>query len=98
MAHALPPLPYPTNALEPHIDNTNKAPDGQAGPAGQTIHDLPPENKGGPENHRPAGGNHGGGHPNPSLFWTIMGPKAGGEPSGPLADAIKATFGDFAAF
>ncbi len=40
--------------------------------------------------------NNGGGHHNHSLFWTIMAPRAGGEPSGKLADAIKKTFGDFA--
>ena len=42
--------------------------------------------------------NHGGGHHNHSLFWEIMGPNGGGEPTGPLAEAITAAFGDFAAF
>ena len=42
--------------------------------------------------------NNGGGHFNHSLFWTIMGPKAGGEPSGDLAGAIKAAFGSFDEF
>jgi Fe-Mn family superoxide dismutase len=42
--------------------------------------------------------NNGGGHANHSLFWQIMGPNAGGEPSGRLADAIKSSFGDFAGF
>src|SRR5439155_22992475 len=42
--------------------------------------------------------NNGGGHANHTLFWEIMGPKAGGEPAGPIAEAIKSTFGDFAAF
>lgn len=42
--------------------------------------------------------NNGGGHANHSLFWQIMGPKGGGEPSGALADAINAAFGDFAGF
>ena len=41
-----------------------------------------------PENIRTVVRNNGGGHANHSLFWTIMGPGAGGEPSGPLADAI----------
>ena len=51
-----------------------------------------------PEDIRTAVRNNAGGHHNHSLFWTIMGPKAGGEPKGALADAIKKTFGDFAKF
>jgi Fe-Mn family superoxide dismutase len=42
--------------------------------------------------------NNGGGHWNHSMFWQIMAPKAGGEPGGKLAQAIKSTFGDFAKF
>ena len=51
-----------------------------------------------PEDIRTVVRNNGGGHHNHSLFWTIMAPRAGGEPSGKLADAIKKTFGDFAKF
>jgi Fe-Mn family superoxide dismutase len=51
-----------------------------------------------PEDIRTAVRNNGGGHHNHSLFWTIMGPKQGGEPSGALADAIRKAFGDFASF
>ncbi|MBI5037701.1 MAG: superoxide dismutase [Candidatus Kerfeldbacteria bacterium] len=51
-----------------------------------------------PEDIRPAVRNNGGGHVNHSLFWEIMGPHAGGEPSGILAEAIKETFGSFAQF
>jgi Fe-Mn family superoxide dismutase len=42
--------------------------------------------------------NNGGGHSNHSLFWTIMGPNAGGEPGGTLGEAIRSSFGDFASF
>jgi Fe-Mn family superoxide dismutase len=51
-----------------------------------------------PEDIRTAVRNNAGGHHNHSLFWTIMGPKAGGEPSGKLADAIGKAFGGFAKF
>jgi len=51
-----------------------------------------------PEDIRVAVRNNAGGHHNHSLFWTWMGPKAGGEPSGAVGDAIKKTFGDFAKF
>lgn len=51
-----------------------------------------------PEDIRTAVRNNGGGHANHSLFWTVMGPNAGGEPSGDLVTAITSTFGSFAAF
>lgn len=51
-----------------------------------------------PDDIRTAVRNNGGGHHNHSLFWTIMASKAGGEPKGKLADAIKKTFGDFSKF
>jgi Fe-Mn family superoxide dismutase len=51
-----------------------------------------------PEEIRTAVRNNGGGHMNHTLFWQIMAPKAGGEPTGALADAIKKSFGSFAAF
>jgi Fe-Mn family superoxide dismutase len=51
-----------------------------------------------PEAIRTAVRNNGGGHANHTMFWQIMAPKAGGDPSGPLADAIKASFGSFEAF
>ena len=51
-----------------------------------------------PEAIRTAVRNNGGGHVNHSMFWSIMGPNAGGEPNGAIADAIKSTFGDFNAF
>jgi superoxide dismutase, Fe-Mn family len=51
-----------------------------------------------PEDIRTAVRNHGGGHVNHTMFWQIMGPKAGGEPTGALGDEIKKTFGSFDEF
>ena len=115
MAFTLPPLPYPTNALEPYIDamtmeihhdrhhkayvdNLNKALEGQAALASKPIDKLLREINQVPENIRQAVINNGGGHANHTMFWEIMGPKAGGEPTGAIGDAIKAAFGDFAKF
>ncbi len=51
-----------------------------------------------PEAIRAAVRNNGGGHVNHAMFWKIMSPKAGGPPTGAIADVIKNTFGDFNAF
>ena len=51
-----------------------------------------------PEGIRTAVRNNGGGHANHSLFWQIMGPNAGGEPSGAVGNAIRSAFGDFSSF
>ncbi|MDQ6736379.1 MAG: superoxide dismutase [Gemmatimonadota bacterium] len=51
-----------------------------------------------PESIRATVRNNGGGHWNHSMFWEIMAPNAGGEPTGKLADAIKSSFGDFNTF
>ncbi len=51
-----------------------------------------------PENIRTAVRNNGGGHYNHTLFWSIMGPNAGGEPTGDLADSVNDAFGSFAQF
>lgn len=51
-----------------------------------------------PEDIRPAVRNNGGGAVNHSLFWEVIGPQAGGEPRGPVADAIRSAFGSFAEF
>ena len=51
-----------------------------------------------PESVRTAVRNNGGGHWNHTFFWQIMAPKAGGEPSGALGDAIRSAFGDYAKF
>jgi len=112
MAHSLPPLPYPANALEPYIDTTtmeihhgrhhkayvdnlNKALEGQAALASKPVEQLLREISQVPDNIRQAVINNGGGHANHTMFWEIMGAGAGGQPSGPLADDIKGTFGSF---
>jgi Fe-Mn family superoxide dismutase len=69
-----------------------KAPDLQ----GKSIEDILRGIDKAPESVRGAIQNNGGGHANHSLFWEIMGPNKGGEPTGALGDAIKSTFGDFA--
>jgi Fe-Mn family superoxide dismutase len=108
MPYEVPPLPYDYNALEPHIDeqtmrlhhdkhhqayvdNANKA------LAGTEWEDRPIESVLGnleilPEEIRTAVRNNAGGHANHTLFWEIMSPDGGGEPSGSLAAAIADTF------
>ena len=51
-----------------------------------------------PEDIRPAVRNHGGGHLNHAMFWEIMGPDAGGKPSGELLKAIESVFGSYESF
>ena len=80
-----------TNNLNAAID---KHPELKAKPIEQLLADLTKV----PEDIRTAVRNHGGGYFNHNVFWAIMGPKAGGEPKGPLADAIRTAFGGFAAF
>src|SRR3979490_1054176 len=105
MAFELPPLPYASNALEPHIDaqtmqihhdkhhqayvdNLNKALAGTDG-ENKSLEELMAEISKYPAAVR----NNGGGHYNHSLFWQVLGPDAGGRPSGALGDAIDQTFG-----
>jgi Fe-Mn family superoxide dismutase len=64
----------------------------------QSVDDLIRNIANVPEAIRTAVRNNGGGHANHAMFWQIMAPKAGGEPSGPLAAAIKASFGSFETF
>jgi Fe-Mn family superoxide dismutase len=115
MAYELPPLPYPKEALEPHIDaatmeihhgkhhkayvdNLNKALAGNAALEAKSIDALIADLASVPENIRGPVRNNGGGHWNHSFFWKILGPNAGGAPTGKLGDAITATFGSFAEF
>lgn len=110
MAFTLPALPYASNALEPHIDartmeihhgkhhntyvtNLNNA------TAGTDAEKLSIEEICKNISKYPvAVRNNGGGHYNHSLFWTIMGPNAGGAPNGAVAEAINAAFGNFDEF
>jgi len=106
----IPKLSYEYTALEPHIDaktmeihhgkhhqayvtNLNNAVKGTSAENMSLMEILGSISK-----LTPAIRNNGGGHYNHSLFWTIMGPNAGGEPTGALNDAIVTTFGSFAAF
>jgi Fe-Mn family superoxide dismutase len=111
MAFTLPDLPYAENALEPHIDattmnihrtkhhqtyvtNLNNAVAGTEWENKSVEEILRNINKV-PADKKTAIQNHGGGHANHSLFWTIMGPNGGGTPSGDLAAAINSKFGNF---
>ncbi len=114
MAFSLPDLPYPYNALEPHIDEQTMTihHDKHHGAyvtklnaavegteyASWSIEKIMKELNSLPENIRTAVRNNGGGHANHTLFWATMGPNAGGKPSGELASAIDSAFGSFDAF
>lgn len=114
MPYTLPELPYPKDALEPHIDaltmeihhdkhhatyvtKLNEALAGSDVPE-QSIEDLCRNINTVPEKIRPAVRNNGGGHANHSLFWLIMSPSGGGEPTGALAEAINSELGGYAKF
>jgi Fe-Mn family superoxide dismutase len=81
-----------------YVDNVNKALESEPALASKPIAQLLREINQVPEKIRTAVRNNGGGHANHTMFWEIMAPKAGGKPSGPLADDITATFGDFGTF
>jgi len=115
MAFTLPDLPYPFDALEPHIDAKTmeihhdkhhgtyvsklnaaleKAPSFQTRQVDEILRSLDSL----PRDIQTAVRNHGGGHYNHSLFWKMLSPKGGGEPSGDLAKAIDGKFGSFDKF
>lgn len=106
----LPALPYAFNALEPHIDartmeihhgkhhaayvnNLNNAVQGTES-EGKSLEEIFKNVSKLPAAMR----NNGGGHYNHSMFWEIMGPNKGGQPSGALADALNGAFGSFDKF
>src|SRR4028118_1432100 len=110
MAFELPALPYASDALEPHIDkatmeihhgkhhnayvtNLNNAIAGSDAES-KSLEEL----QSSISQYPPAVRNNGGGHYNHSLFWTVIGPNGGGEPSGELAAAITEAFGSFEEF
>jgi Fe-Mn family superoxide dismutase len=81
-----------------YVDNANKALEGHPDLAKLPVEQLLRQVSKAPDNVRQALINNGGGHANHSMFWEIMAKGAGGKPSGPLADDIGKTFGDFAKF
>jgi Fe-Mn family superoxide dismutase len=81
-----------------YVTNLNKAIAGKADLEKKSIEELIGNLDAVPADIRAAVRNNGGGHANHSMFWKLMGPKAGGAPSGALADAIKAAFGTFDGF
>ncbi|MFO0924107.1 MAG: superoxide dismutase [Pirellulales bacterium] len=114
MAYTLPALSYAYNALEPHIDaqtmeihhtkhhqayitKLNEAITGTAFEA-KSVEDLISDLAAVPEEKRGVVRNHGGGHANHALFWTIIGPNGGGKPTGALAEAIDRDLGGFDKF
>ena len=110
MAFTLAPLPYAHDALEPHIDTTTmqihhgKHHQAYVDNLNKAIAGTPHENKSLEElvaqagTISPAVRNNGGGHANHTFFWDVMGPNAGGAPTGPIAAAIDEAFGSFEAF
>lgn len=110
----LPDLPYEYNALEPHIDEQTmrihhdkhhnayveklNAAVEKFKALQMDINELMKDLDAIPDDIKSAVRNHGGGHANHSLFWTVMAPNKGGEPQGSLADAINSSFGNLQAF
>ena len=109
MAYQLPSLPYAFDALEPHIDartmeihhgkhhqtyvdKVNAAISGTEFES-KSVEELIMNLAAVPEDKRGTVRNHGGGHANHSLFWTIMKPNGGGQPGGALATAIQSDLG-----
>jgi superoxide dismutase, Fe-Mn family len=114
VAFEVPPLPYDYGALEPHIDeatmrvhhdkhhqayvdNANKALEGTE-LANMSVEQVLTNLEVLPQDKQMAVRNNAGGHANHSLFWEIMGPNGGGEPSGALGDAINDLWGSFGDF
>ena len=84
-----------TKHHQTYVDNLNKVVKGKADLESKSVEDLITNLNAVPQDIRTVVRNNGGGHANHSFFWKIMGPNAGGEPNGKLADDIKSTFGSF---
>src|ERR1700680_1242700 len=87
-----------TKHHQAYITNVNNELKGKADLEKKSVEDLISNLKAVPDDIRTGVRNNGGGHANHSFFWKIMGPKAGGAPSGKLGDDIKSTFDSFDAF
>jgi superoxide dismutase, Fe-Mn family len=87
-----------TKHHQAYVNNLNAAVEKAPELASKSLDDLMRGINSVPEGVRTAVRNNGGGHWNHSLFWQLMGPGKGGEPTGKLADAIKSAFGDFNKF
>jgi Fe-Mn family superoxide dismutase len=114
MPFELPPLPYPSDSLEPHIDKAtmevhhgghHKAYVDNLNKAvagspleGKTIDEIVTGIASAPENIRGPVRNNGGGHWNHSFFWKLLSKNGGKAPEGKIGDAINSTFGSFDAF
>ncbi len=81
-----------------YVTNLNAALEKAPQLQGKNVEDILRDLTAVPDAVRAAVRNNGGGHANHTMFWQIMAPKAGGNPTGAIADAIKSTFGDFNAF
>jgi len=81
-----------------YVTNLNNAVSGKADLENKSPEEIIQNLDSVPEDVRTAVRNNGGGHVNHTMFWQIMGPNGGGEPTGAIADAINQAFGDFASF
>lgn len=81
-----------------YVNNLNAALEGHADLQQKSVEDLLAGINSVPENIRTAVRNNGGGHANHSMFWEILSPNGGGQPTGAIADAINATFGGYDKF
>ncbi len=81
-----------------YVNNLNAALEKHPNLQNKSVEELIKDLNSVPEDIRTAVRNNGGGHANHSLFWEIMGPNGGGQPTGAIGDAINSTFGGYDAF